>query len=181
MTLLRAANLSDAKQLAELAEATFRDTFAEFNTPEDLLTYCQSSYGEAIQAAEIANPDYETVVAESGDRLVAYAQLRWGQAPKCVPGAHPGEIQRLYVENAFHGKGLAQQLMALSLQLLQARSSEYAWLGVWENNPRAIAFYRKFDFEEVGAHIFQVGSDPQRDIILARPLSKLGSGGALSK
>jgi RimJ/RimL family protein N-acetyltransferase len=41
---------------------------------------------------------------------------------------------------------------------------------VWEHNPRAIAFYRKFGFVAVGDHIFPVDHDPQRDILMARPV-----------
>ncbi|WP_323845241.1 GNAT family N-acetyltransferase [Microbulbifer magnicolonia] len=170
MSVIRAARLSDAKNLAELAEVTFRDTFSEQNTPENMDAHCQSSYAEEIQAREISNPEYATIVAETDDKLVAYAQLRWGNPPGCVSANYPGEIQRLYVDKDFHGKGLAHELMSECLNILNERHADIAWLGVWENNPRAIAFYKKFNFQEVGDHIFSLGSDPQRDIILVRPV-----------
>jgi ribosomal protein S18 acetylase RimI-like enzyme len=112
MSIIRAAKLSDAKKLAVLAEATFRDTFSEENTSEDMNAHCRASYGEEIQAREISDPSYVTIVAEIDEHLVAYAQLRWGEAPECVSANSPGEIQRLYVDKSFHGSGLAHTLMS---------------------------------------------------------------------
>lgn len=170
MSIIRAAKLTDAKELAVLAEATFRDTFSEENTSENMNAHCHSSYGEEIQAREISDPEYVTIVAEIDEHLVAYVQLRWGEAPECVSANFPGEIQRLYVDKNFHGNGLAHTLMSECLNVLKERNTDVAWLGVWERNPRATAFYRKFNFKEIGDHIFSLGSDPQRDIILVRPV-----------
>lgn len=170
MIVIRHAKLSDANNLAVLAESTFRDTFSEFNTAEDMDEHCRSSFGKSIQAAEISSPDYVTLVAEQDGQLVAYAQLRWSERPACVSADSPGEIQRLYVDRAFHGKGLAQDLIAEGFKIFAERETDMAWLGVWEQNPRAIAFYKKFGFKEVGEHRFTLGSDPQRDIILVRPV-----------
>ncbi len=178
---LRTARPGDAAALAALAERSFRDTFAAMNTAEDMDRHCRQSYGEAIQAAEIADRGKLTLVCEEpGDEaveLVAYAQLRWGNMPvlKNPPAGlqaeHPGEIQRLYVASAWHGKGLAQQLMQACLAEMAKRGCDLVWLGVWEKNPRAIAFYQKFGFVEVGDHSFALGGDNQRDIIMARPLT----------
>jgi ribosomal protein S18 acetylase RimI-like enzyme len=88
-----------------------------------------------------------------------------------VVAAAPGEVQRLYVAREFHGMGIARSLMLACLDEMNVVRSDVAWLGVWEHNPRAIAFYRKFGFAEVGEHIFPLGSDPQRDIVMARPVA----------
>ncbi|NQD37737.1 GNAT family N-acetyltransferase [Permianibacter sp. IMCC34836] len=193
MPHLRTAQPRDAAALAALAERTFRDTFAAMNTADDMDRHCRQSYGEAIQAAEIADSGKLTLVyeepceqpceepheepSEESGELVAYAQLRWGNMPalKHPPAGlqahHPGEIQRLYVASAWHGKGLAQQLMQACLDEMAKRGCDLVWLGVWEKNPRAIAFYQKFGFVEVGDHSFALGGDNQRDIIMARPLT----------
>lgn len=170
MPPIRKADVSDAKGLSLLAERTFRDAFAAMNTAEDIELHCQNSYSEAIQAGEISNQNMVTLLAEEDGRLVGFAQLRWGGAPDCVLGRLPGEIQRLYVVSDWHGKGIAQDLMSACLEKLRIRSSDTVWLGVWERNPRAIAFYKKFGFAEVGDHVFPLGSDPQRDIVMARSL-----------
>ena len=170
MATIRHARSSDAKALAALAEQTFRDTFGEANSAEDMDIHCSASYGEDIQAAEISNPAMVTLVAEHGAALIAFAQLRWSGVPACVHAGNPGEIQRLYVAKSWHGKGVAQEVMAACVEEMEGRGSDVIWLGVWERNPRAVAFYAKFGFVEVGDHVFPLGADPQRDVIMARPV-----------
>jgi len=168
--VIRRAQRDDAKQLAVVAEQTFRDAFAGVNTPENMALHCQASYSEAIQAAEIADPGMVTLLCEQQQMLVGFAQLRWGKVPGCVKADAPGEIQRLYVARDFHGKGVAHDLMNACMHEMALHRSDVVWLGVWERNPRAIAFYRKFGFREVGTHVFPLGNDPQRDIVMARPV-----------
>ncbi|PWK45375.1 GNAT family N-acetyltransferase [Pleionea mediterranea] len=168
MTKKRSATLSDARQLSELAEQTFRDAFTEANNAEDMAMHCASTYGESIQTAELSDPNYDTIVVEDDGQLVAYAQLRQGHYPECVTAISPGEIQRLYVDKQWHGKGLAQALMTECLSRLREKNNDVVWLGVWEHNPRAIAFYKKLDFQPVGKHVFKLGNDPQTDIIMMR-------------
>jgi ribosomal protein S18 acetylase RimI-like enzyme len=168
---IRKAHRHDAKQLSAIAEETFRDTFAAVNAAEDMALHCRASYSEAIQAGEIDNPKMITLLCEHSGRLVGFAQLCWGSAPSCVVADAPGEIQRLYVVRDCHGRGVAHDLMNAGMDEMTRRGSDVVWLGVWERNPRAIAFYRKFGFLEVGEHVFPLGSDPQRDIVMARPVA----------
>jgi diamine N-acetyltransferase len=176
MPVIRFAEPTDSGNLAELAEQTFRDTFGEMNTVEDIDLHCRRSYGEATQMAEISNSGMVTLVCEEGAELIGFAQLRWGDTPSCVSAKSPGEIQRLYVARKWHGKGIAQDLMLACITQMEKRRSDAVWLGVWERNPRAISFYKKFGFVEVGEHIFPLGTDPQRDIVMVRPV-----GGATSR
>ena len=171
MPIIRKANRNDAKQLSQLAERTFRDTFGAINTTEDMDLHCQSSYSEVIQSDEISNPNMITLLCENEEGLVGFAQLRWNGAPNCVLAKSPGEIQRLYVANGWHGKGIAQDLMYACIQEMKDRGSDVVWLGVWERNPRAIAFYKKFRFVEVGEQVFPLGSDQQRDVVMARSVA----------
>jgi diamine N-acetyltransferase len=171
MPSIRYARPSDAARLAALAEETFRDTFGGVNAVEDMDLHCRTSYGEDIQSAEISDAGMATLLCEEGGDLAAFAQLRWAGAPGCVSANSPGEIQRLYVAKPWHGKGVAHDLMAACIREMEGRQSDVVWLGVWERNPRAIAFYRKFGFVEVGDHVFPLGTDPQRDVIMARAVS----------
>jgi ribosomal protein S18 acetylase RimI-like enzyme len=169
--LIRKACPSDAEQLAALARRTFIDTFGNDNTPEDMALHCRLSYSPEIQRKEIENPDWVTLVCEENGELAGYAQLRWEEFPPCVGSDNAGEILCFYLDKAWHGRGVARQLMAASLDAFRQYGSDVVWLGVWKHNPKAIAFYHKVGFTEVGEHIFQLGSDPQRDIILLRRLS----------
>ena len=168
MPIIRRAESTDAARLAALAELTFRNTFEAANTPEDMRLHCATHYSEAIQGREISDPKMATLVCEHDGELVGFAQLRWGHSPDCIKAERPAEIQRLYVREAWHGKGIAQDLMAESIALAKASGADQVWLGVWERNPRAITFYKKWGFAEVGEHAFPVGTDPQRDIIMSR-------------
>lgn len=135
--------------------------------------HCRTSYSAAILAKEIADPDKVTLLCENGGRLVGFAQLRRGKAPSCVVADGAGEIQRLYVISEFHGKGSAHDLMNACMDEMTGHRSDVVWLGVWERNPKAIAFYREFGFHEVGAHVFPLGSDSQRDVVVARTVVDL--------
>ena len=169
MSTIRRAGPGDSKRLSEFAEKTFRDTFGAMNKADDIECHCRESFSKSIQAAEIANPNMVTLLSEIGGDLAGFSQLRWAKAPLCVAASVPGEIQRLYVDAHYHGKGVASDLMNASLTEIRSRGSDIVWLGVWERNAKAIAFYKKFGFVEVGDHMFQLGGDPQRDIIMARP------------
>ena len=170
MPTIRHATPRDARELAHLGERTFRDAFGPMNTPENMDHHTRERYGEAIQAREITDPGLTTLVCDVGGALIGFTQLRWEVAPPCVAANAPGEIQRLYVASEWHGQGVAQQLMEAALGLMQARRCDVAWLGVWEHNPRAIAFYHKYGFAEVGELPFSLGDDDQRDLVMARPL-----------
>lgn len=168
MPLIRHAIQRDATLLARLQEKTFRDTFEATNSPADMAEHCAMHYGTALQEREILDSNLHTLVCEDQGALIGFAQLRWKPSPIACDAKCPAEIQRLYIDKDWHGKGIAHQLMQRSITLVQALGADQVWLGVWEKNPRAISFYNKFDFVEVGAHVFMVGSDAQRDIIMSK-------------
>jgi len=164
----RLARDADALELSALAERTFRDAFEAVNTAADMQAHCAATYSEAIQRAEIHQQGLETWVADAGGRLVAYAQLRLDALSPMIRCDRAIEIQRFYVGASHHGGGLAHAFMEHVLARAEAAGFTTIWLGVWERNPRAIAFYRKWGFEAVGEHTFKVGNDPQRDLVMSR-------------
>jgi ribosomal protein S18 acetylase RimI-like enzyme len=165
---IRRARAVDAGALAALAERTFRATFAPHNTDANLALHSTRTYGLAIQAAEIADPARVTVVADDSGTLVGYAQLRFDHPTACVSAARPAEIQRIYVDGPWHGRGLAQALMAAMLESARFGGADRVWLGVWEHNPRARRFYEKSGFALAGDHAFVLGREVQRDLVMAR-------------
>jgi ribosomal protein S18 acetylase RimI-like enzyme len=169
--LIRLATRADAAAVAQLAARTFRDTFARDNTAEDMAAHLRAHYGEAIQGAEIENPALTTLVMEDSGALVAYAQIRSGAAPSCVAGERPLEIWRFYVDEPLIGRGVAAALMRRTLREIAGRDADVAWLGVWERNLRAQAFYRKWRFVQVGAQFYDVGADRQTDWVMARQVA----------
>jgi ribosomal protein S18 acetylase RimI-like enzyme len=165
---IRPATLSDAASLAALAERTFRETFAAYNSAENVNLHCARNFSAEIQGQEISDPQMTTLLAEVAGELAGFAQLRLAHTAACIKADRPAELHRIYVLNAWHGRGVASELMrAVYAAAAQARS-DCIWLGVWERNPRAIAFYRKCGFSVVGDHVFMLGQDRQRDLVMRR-------------
>lgn len=166
MFLIRHALPGDAAALSQLAERTFRDAFTAQNRQSDIDTHCARAFAPEIQARELATPTTATLVIEQEGRLVAYAQIQYGPQEGAKGEA---EIRRFYVARPFQGTGLAQQLMQRVVDDVVSREAKTIWLGVWDENPRAIRFYGKCGFEETGEREFLLGASQQRDLVMSRP------------
>ena len=167
---VRLATADDVNLLTELGARTFEETFAADNTPEDMAAYLAASFNVAQQSAELADPDSTFLIAEVEGVAAGYARLHAGEPAEGVEGTNPVELVRLYVSREWLGSGIGAQLMRACIDEARRAGHETLWLGVWERNPRAQAFYRKWDFRMVGEHVFRLGSDLQRDILMERPL-----------
>jgi GNAT superfamily N-acetyltransferase len=170
MHVIRRASPGDAAALAVLAERTFRDAFAADSSPSDLALHCAQSYSPALQRREIEDQTLVTLLVENVGVLAAFAQVRLHAPHACVVANNPSELARFYVLKRWHGLGIARDLMNRVVETAIAGGSSHLWLGVWERNERAQTFYGKFGFHAVGDHIFRVGTDPQRDLIMVVPL-----------
>ena len=157
-TTIRRGTPADAAALAELGARTFRDAFASGNTPEDLELYLSRTYGEAQQRRELEDPEQIALLAEEEGVPVAFAQLR--------REGERLEITRFYVDRAHHGRGIAHELMQRVIDTARGLGIATIFLGVWEHNPRAIRFYEKCGFVDVGSHPFLVGTDLQTDRLM---------------
>ena len=167
---IRTATVADAAILAELARRTFYDTFASTNDPTDMALFLAGAYGIDQQTRELNNRDITTLLVEQDGEAIAFAQIRAGHVPDCVSGADPIELWRFYVAHQWHGRGIAQSLMDRTKTEARARGAKTLWLGVWERNDRARAFYGKCGFSDAGDHIFLFGTDPQTDLVMVAPL-----------
>ena len=163
---IRHGTTADAKLLSELGAKTFYDTFAKDNTPENMAAHLKKSFSPEIQFAELSNPDHIFLIAEEGSQSIGYAQLIMNSREESLKGNKFLEIRRIYASPEYIGKGVGKALMQASVQEARQRDCDSVWLGVWEKNPRAIEFYKKWGFKEVGTHTFTVGDDPQRDFIM---------------
>jgi ribosomal protein S18 acetylase RimI-like enzyme len=170
MPTIRTATSADRAKLTEFARRTFEETFAPQNTPENMRAYLDEAFNETRQAEELADPERVTLVAEDNGVVIGYAQLRRADSPPCVTERYSIELVRLYVDRTLQGRGLARELMQAAEEHARSRA-QAVWLGVWEHNPRAIAFYAKCGFERVGTHHFKLGSDVQTDHIMVKRLS----------
>jgi GNAT superfamily N-acetyltransferase len=135
-----------------------------------MAAYLASAFSPEKQAAEIAAPDGVFLIVEADSRIAGYARLKESQPPDCISGERPIEIVRFYSAQEWIGKGVGAQLMKACLDEAERRGCATLWLDVWEHNPRAIAFYKKWGFETVGAQAFQLGADLQNDLLMERPV-----------
>jgi GNAT superfamily N-acetyltransferase len=167
---IRVGTAADAGELAEFAARTFTETFGVDNRPEDLRAHLASSFGIVQQTEELRDPTAVTLLAYREATLMAFAQVRPKFPPPCVVLDRPIELRRFYVDRSAHGKGLAQLLMSAVHESARRLGGQQLWLGVWERNPRAIAFYKKVGFTDRGSTHFFVGADRQTDRVLVLPL-----------
>ena len=167
MTTLRLAFPGDAPSLAVLAERTFRDTFEARNSQENINLHCAKAFGPEIQQREIGDRGLVTTIAESDGHMVGYSQLRILRAHANVAAERPAELNRIYVEAEWQGRGVAGDLMQNALDTAARAGCDCLWLGVWEHNPKAMAFYRKFGLAILGSHAFMLGMERQRDLVMA--------------
>lgn len=168
---IRRGVVSDAPVLAAFAARTFAEAFGADNRPEDMQAHLATSYGVPQQTRELANPDVITLLAHQGETLVGYAQVRRQVPPPCVIHERPIELYRFYVDRPAHGTGVAQALMSAVLEAAREFGGRHVWLSVWERNPRAVAFYTKVGFVDVGSTDFYVGPDQQTDRVLVAVVS----------
>lgn len=173
--LLRRGIPSDAPRLARVAAALFTETSGAANRPEDMTDYLASAFSEEQQRRELSEPSTRVWLAmEATGEIAGLAYVRLNVSPPtscAVSAQRPAELARLYTEQRWHGKGLGQQLMEAVLRTAREHESDIVWLGVWERNARAIAFYRKEGFETVGEQDFILGSSRQRDFVMVRRLA----------
>src|SRR5947208_1894508 len=167
-TIIRRAVSYDAHLLTEIGARTFSETFAPDNKPEDMTAYIATSFNLAQQEMELSDSRSTFLIAEIDGVAVGYARLHAGDVSKSVEGERPIELVRLYVSAEWHGRGVGEALMRACISDAHEEGYRTLWLGVWEHNSRARAFYRKWAFHEVGEHTFQLGADRQTDILMER-------------
>ncbi len=156
--------------LAELGARTFSETFAVDNTPENMAAYLAASFTHKQLAADLADLRCIFEIAETDGVAVGYAMLRSGALPEKVAAEPSIELVRLYVSRDSLGSGIGAALMQACIDEAKHGGHQTLWLGVWEHNHRAQAFYRKWNFREVGTHLFQLGDDPQTDLLMQRSI-----------
>lgn len=174
---LQVATTEDADLLGALAAEIFQATFGpdEKNDPQDMANYIRQAFGRDRMIAELTDPDSRFFLAHVGEEAIGYAKLRGkdgldAHLPECVPASDAMELQRLYVQAAWHGRGAAHALMQACIDYSRQAGCRTLWLGVEESNRRAYRFYTKWGFQHVGAHIFLFGNDAQADHVLLKQL-----------
>ncbi len=167
---IRKISIEDWQKLQEIGKQTFYETFAESNSAEDMQRYLEESFAEEKVKNELSNPNSEFYFAEIDDEVVGYLKLNFGTSQTELQDNNAVEIERIYVLKTYHGQKVGQLLYDKAIEVAQNKQAEYVWLGVWEENPRAIRFYEKNGFVAFDKHIFKLGNDEQTDIMMRKNL-----------
>lgn len=153
-------------QLQEIGRKTFSETFSENNTEESMAEYLEKSFSIEKLTAELNDKNSEFYFAKLDNEVIGYLKLNTGSSQTEIKSKNALEIERIYVSKDFHGKNVGQILYNKAIETTKEKEVDYVWLGVWENNLRAIGFYKKNGFVEFDKHIFRLGNEEQTDIMM---------------
>jgi diamine N-acetyltransferase len=163
---IRKAACEESYQLQAIARQTFSESFSSTNEQTNIERYLNESFSLDQLSSELVNKNSEFYFALVDDRIVGYLKLNVGAAQTELKAENGLEIERIYVLKEFHGKNIGQLLFQKAIEMARQAHVEYVWLGVWEDNPRAINFYRKNGFVEFDKHIFRLGNEEQTDLMM---------------
>ena len=167
---IRYATLADAASLAELAASTFHQAFDGSSKQENVDGYVDAAFTLEKLRAELTDPKATFLIVEVMGQAIGYLKLYEDEAPACVSDPRAIELARLYVQQEFWAQKIGATLMQRALDEARQKGYQTIFLGVWEHNERAKAFYHKWGFQQVGDHIFQMGDDAQTDWWMERRL-----------
>ena len=170
---IRQASTLDLAALQAIGRKTFEEAFAANNSEENLAAYLEEGFSKQKLEAELQNENSRFYFALQEEEIIGYLKVNMGDAQSENQDPNALEIERIYVLQQYHGTQVGALLYEQALSIAQARKAPYIWLGVWEENPRAIRFYQKQGFVEFGEHIFQLGDDAQRDVLMKKSLPDL--------
>jgi len=169
---IKKVSINDIVQLQEIGRKTFFETFSESNTEENMTQYIEEGFSVDKLSEELNEANSEFYFAVIDKVVVGYLKINRGQSQTEMQDNEGLEIERIYVLKEYHGKKAGQFLYEHAIQIAVTNKVNFVWLGVWEENHRAISFYKKNGFVEFDKHIFVLGTDEQTDIMMKKNLKK---------
>ena len=163
---IKKIGLDQLVPLQEIGRKTFYDTFFESDSEESMKTYLATSFSTQKLTAELENPNSEFYFATQNEVVIGYLKINFGPAQTELQDGNSLEIERIYVLQDYHGKKVGQLLFEKAIAIAKDNSCSYVWLGVWEENHRALQFYSKNGFVAFDKHIFVFGDEAQTDIMM---------------
>ncbi|TWT06383.1 GNAT family N-acetyltransferase [Planococcus sp. CPCC 101016] len=170
MIMMKKCTLEDVSNLQTISTETFRETFQEQNSPEHLNAYLERAYNLDQLIQEIANPSSQFYLVYLDEELAGYLKVNTDEAQSETMDDDSLEVERIYVKKKFQKHGLGKHLMNKAMEIALEQQKKKIWLGVWEDNENAIAFYQKKGFVQTGSHSFFMGDDEQVDLIMTKTL-----------
>lgn len=165
---IKRVTLDDILALQKIGRQTFFETFSNSNSEENMQEYLEEGFSVKKLTEELMSTDSKFYFAVYNEHVIGYLKLNYGASQTELKGAASLEIERIYVLQEYHGKKVGQILYEKAMQVADDKKVNYVWLGVWEENPRAIGFYKKNGFVAFDKHIFKLGDDEQSDIMMKK-------------
>jgi ribosomal protein S18 acetylase RimI-like enzyme len=167
---IRELTIADVPELRALAIKIFSDTFTHLNTPQAMEGFISTDYTVEKFEKEFTEIGSKYFFICDGDKAIGYLKLRRNSEVDHYLGSNNIELQRIYVDHAYHGQKVGDRLMQLAIDTAKENNYEWIWLGVWEHNPRAQRFYQKWGFEKFSEHDFYMGEERQTDWLMKKLL-----------
>jgi len=164
-------NNSHIEALQQIGRQTFSETFAESNSADNMAKYLAEAYSFEKLTEELNNQNSFFYFAMLDEKVIGYLKLNMGGSQTELKDNDALEIERIYVLKEFHGKKVGQLLFDKAITIAKEQQVAYVWLGVWEENKRALNFYTKNGFVEFDQHVFVLGDEAQTDIMMKLTLS----------
>lgn len=167
---IQKCTLEELGPLQDISVETFYETFQSQNTPENMKAYLDRAFSLEQLGKELTHPSSEFHLIYSHDEIAGYLKINTDEAQSEKMGGDSLEIERIYIRSPFHKLGLGKQLLHKALDLAVERQKKKVWLGVWEKNENALAFYGKMGFVQTGTHQFVMGDEEQTDYLMTLTL-----------
>ncbi len=167
---IKTCTLEDLQTLQEISIKTFNDTFKEQNSPENMKSYLESAFNLNQLKKELSNIYSQFFFVYLNNEVAGYLKININEAQSEDMGDESLEIERIYIQNNFQKHGLGKLLLNKAIEVAMELNKKKIWLGVWEENENAIAFYKKMGFVQTGTHSFHMGDEEQLDFIMTKTL-----------
>ncbi|HDR7784563.1 MULTISPECIES: GNAT family N-acetyltransferase [Bacillus] len=167
---IKKCTLEDLHKLQEISYETFDETFKHQNSPENMNAYLEKALNLKQLEKELANLSSQFYFMYFNNEVAGYVKVNTNDAQSEEMGDESLEIERIYIKSTFQKHGLGKHLLNRAIEIAIEHNKKKIWLGVWEKNENAIAFYKKMGFVQVGAHSFYMGDEEQIDFIMTKTL-----------
>jgi len=170
---IRRCNKHALLPLRGFSYKTYNEAFSHLNSQSNMEAYLEKAFNSNKLSDELSNIESLFYFLYTDEKLSGYLKLNEFKAQTDIYDQQSLEVERIYVAKEFQGKGLGKILINKAVDVAKAREKSYIWLGVWERNDKAIQFYKKNGFYEIGRHSFFMGEEEQTDFLMRKDLSQI--------
>lgn len=164
---VRLCDVGDLDTICDLGRRTFKETFSDMNTPENMDRYLCEAFDPGSILTQLGDPDSSFFILDVDGTAAGYLKVNVGSAQTDIHDPESLEVERIYVARGFQRRGLGRRLMEVAVKYAVSLGKKWVWLGVWEENRNAISFYERCGFRCIGTHTFILGDDPQTDLVMS--------------